>query len=102
MVAPSAPPDEISVDEIYSDSVYVSWKPPLSVHHNGEIIGYNMTLITTSLATEKAILSVYNSTTIWSLDPYTNYGITVAAITRAGVGPYSAVVTFTTDESGIV
>ena len=79
----------------------MSWKPPLAVYHNGEIIGYNVTLITTNLAIEKTIFSAYNSTTIWSLDPYTNYGITVAAITRAGIGPYSTIITFTTDESGI-
>ena len=100
MTAPSAPPNEIRVDEIYSDSVHVSWRPPLAVYHNGEIIGYNVTLVTASLTIVNAMFSPDNSTTIPSLYPHTYYGIFVAAITSAGVGPYSTLVTFTTDESG--
>ena len=78
----------------------MSWGPPLTAYHNGEIIGYNVTLITASLQIVNTIFSPYNSTTVQSLYPHTYYGIFVAAITSAGVGPYSTPVTFITDESG--
>ena len=101
IVAPSAPPDEISIDAIYFDSIYLSWRAPLKEHHNGEIIGYNVTLTATSSGELLDIFSASNSTVIESLSPFTSYIISIAAMTSAGVGPYSAVVTVMTAEAGI-
>ena len=47
------------------------------------------------------IFSASNSTVIGSLNPFTSYVITIAAVTGAGVGPYSASITVMTDEAGI-
>ena len=100
MAAPSAPPVGVSTDEIYAESVNLSWMPPLSIYQNGDIIGYNVTLTTVSSGIMNTILSASNRITISSLHPYTTYATAVAAITSAGVGPYSTIVTFITDESG--
>lgn len=100
MAAPSAPPEDISVDEIYPESVYLSWRPPLSVYHNGEIIGYNVTLSAVNSGVVSNTLSATNSTAVTSLNPYVTYIVIVAAVTSAGSGPYSIAVTFTTDEAG--
>lgn len=99
-VAPSAPPNQISVGEIYSDSVYLSWRPPSPEHRNGEIIGYNVTLTVTSTGEEYTILSASNSTILSSLNPFTTYTFMIAAVTDAGVGPRSTAINFMTDEAG--
>ena len=104
IVAPSAPPDEISVDAINSDSIYLSWRAPLREYHNGELIGYNVTFSATS--SEEVLVndlfSPSNDTVIGSLSPFTSYAISIAAVTSAGVGPYSAAATVMTAEAGII
>lgn len=100
MSAPSAPPDEISIDAVYPESVYLSWRPPLPEFHNGEITGYNLTFTATNPEEILSIFSASNSTEMRSLKPFTTYTTTVAAVTHAGIGPYSTAVTFMTDEAG--
>lgn len=101
MSAPSAAPDEVIADTIYSDSVQLFWRPPAAFHHNGDIIGYNVTYTAVNSETVDSILSASNWTVIGSLNPFTTYTVTVAAVTSAGRGPYSIAVTFMTDEAGI-
>lgn len=101
IVAPSAPPDEISIDAIYFDSVHLSWRAPLREYHNGELIGYNVTFTATNSEEVFDLFSASNSTVIGSLSPFTSYIISIAAVTSAGIGPYSAAVTVMTAEAGI-
>lgn len=42
-----------------------------------------------------------NSTVIRSLAPFTTYSYSVAAVTIAGIGPYSSISTVLTDEAGM-
>ena len=46
--------------------------------------------------------SASNDTVIGSLNPFTSYIINIAAVTNAGVGPYSTAVTVMTAEAGII
>lgn len=101
-IAPSAPPGGISIDAIYFDSIYFSWSAPLQEHHNGEIIGYTVTFTVSNSGEVFDIFSASNSTIAGSLDPFTSYSITIAAVTRAGIGPDSAAVTVVTAEAGKV
>ena len=100
--APSAPPDQVSTTEIHSDSVYLSWRAPLPIHHNGDVIGYNVTYSATNSDAVDSVFSAFNNTVITYLNPFTTYTITVAAVTSAGIGPYSSPLSFVTDEAGIV
>ena len=84
-----------------SDSFTVCWMAPPPQHHNGEITGYNVSVTTTTTGETFTIFSVTNSTTIGSLSPYTTYNYMVAAVTSAGIGPYSTPDTVVTDEAGI-
>ncbi len=102
IVVPSSPPDEISIDAIYFDSIYLSWRAPLREYHNGELIGYNVTFTTVNSEEVFNLFSASNGTVIGSLNPFTSYDISIAAVTGAGVGPYSAAVTIATAETGIM
>ena len=60
--------------------------------------------MTVSVAGSEEVFTVYaviNSTVIGSLEPFTTYTCTVAAVTVAGTGPYSPTITFVTDEAGL-
>jgi hypothetical protein len=48
------------------------------------------------------LFSASNGTVIGSLNPFTSYVISIAAVTSAGVGPYSAAVISMTAETGII
>lgn len=98
--APSAPPETLSVDEIYPDSIELSWSPPPPPNHNGEITGYNVTVTATNTGITLTVFSVANSTVIGSLTPFTTYIYSVAAVTNAGTGPFSSPNTVTTAETG--
>ena len=102
VLVPSASPSEISIDAVYFDSIYVSWRAPLREHHNGELIGYNVTFTATTSEEVLDLFSASNSTAIDSLNPFISYTISVAAVTSAGVGPYSAALTVMTAEAGII
>ena len=99
-LAPSAPPEAVTVDEIYPDSIELSWNPPPPQNHNGEITGYNITVTATNNGITFTVFSVANSTVIGSLTPFTTYIYSVAAVTNAGTGPFSSPNTVTTAESG--
>lgn len=101
LAAPSAPPDTVYVTEIYSDSIELSWSTLPPEHHNGEIIGYNITVTAINTRETFTVFSVTNATTISSLVPFTSYSYSVAAVTVAGVGPYSSVSTVLTGEAGM-
>ena len=98
--APSAPPETVTVDEIYPNSIELSWSPPPPQNHNGEIIGYNITVTATSTGITFTVFSVANSTVIGTLTPFTTYIYSVAAVTGAGTGPFSSPSTVTTAETG--
>ena len=100
LAAPSAPPDTVTVDEIYPDSVELSWSPPPPQNHNGEITGYNTTVTATNSGITFTVFSVANSTVVGSLTPFTTYIYSVAAVTNAGTGPFSSPNTVTTAETG--
>lgn len=92
----------ISVNEVYSDSVKVSWSPPLPEYQNGEITGYNITVTATNSGTAFTIFTATNSTVVRSLTPFTTYTLSVAAVTNAGIGPYSTASTVVTREAGML
>ena len=80
-----------------SESIFISWNPPLPELRNGEIRYY----IISSKETETGISTNHTSTktefTLFSLHPYYSYDIIVAAVTVAP-GPFSAVVTVLTEQ----
>ena len=98
---PSSSPIRLRVTVESSSLIYIEWSPPPSSEHNGVITGYNISLIDTTTGHEIYLVSHNISISVDSLHPYTIYQYRIAAFTSVGLGPYSNLVTFQTQESGI-
>ena len=100
-IVPSASPNALNVSFITSTSALLTWIQPLQSEQNGVITGYNISLIDTTTGHEIYLVSHNISISVDSLHPYTIYQYRIAAFTSVGLGPYSNLVTFQTQESGI-
>ncbi|XP_048108390.1 LOW QUALITY PROTEIN: proto-oncogene tyrosine-protein kinase ROS [Alosa alosa] len=93
--APASAPVLESVESVSSDSVELSWSPP--VHPQGPLVGYNINLTshedTISMTTGGDVLTA----TIFPSTPNTTYSVSLAAVNREGQGP-AAQTTVTTPE----
>ncbi|XP_075224149.1 roundabout homolog 2-like isoform X2 [Lycorma delicatula] len=88
---PSAPPENIQVGMINTTAGFVRWSPPPPQHHNGILVGYkiqikgNSSKVLAQMSLNASTVSILlNNLTLGS-----TYTAQVAALTRAGVGPYS-------------
>lgn len=99
--APSGNPNNVTVTELASDYVFLTWDPP-SVHlHNGIIREY-IVEVTTDEATAGIIHRTGTTSLLVSeLHPDTTYYIRVAGHT-VGVGPYSSPLSLHTLEDGML
>ena len=92
------------VTNVFPGVVSLTWEPPASEHHNGEITGYVLTVIdieSSSLESQnKEIETTATSVTIRSLRPSWSYNFTVRAVTVVGRGPSSYPVTIVTLHGG--
>ena len=88
---------------ISSTSVRVSWGEVPAIYQNGVITQYEVEYNQTTFSE----VSMYNTTTVNSttlmvdltgLEEYVVYSIQVRAYTSVGAGPYSVLVTVTTNE----
>ena len=86
---PSSPPT-ITRTEVAADSVYLHWSPPTQENQNGVIIGYTVVIRSVQVRN----ISIASDSTEYTLeaDPYTDYQLSVAAVTSVGQGPFSAAV----------
>lgn len=98
-IAPSLPPDMISLIDVTSYSVTLLWQPPPTDSHNGIIRGYVVSI----LENDTGVLNLYNATdstfTATGLHPYYNYEISTAAVTTH-MGPFSSPISVQTDQAG--
>lgn len=92
---PSGPPTEVNVKAIGSESLRISWMPPLPDHQNGEILGYyigykekdsqsRFIYITKSIDGE-----FLPEVDIHNLEKFTEYTVHVQAYNQLGRGPPS-------------
>ena len=100
---PSSPPEGVIAANISSTVIRVSWDPVPVIDHNGVITQYEVEYNQTTFSE----VSMYNTTTVNSttlmvdltgLEEDVMYSIRVRAYTSVGAGPYSVVVTATTNE----
>ena len=98
-VAPSGPPQGISLVALGPRMIQINWSQPLPEKQNGIIQSYTVNI--TEAETERNIQLTTNSATVIaeSLHPFYNYHVSVAAVTIA-VGPYSEVHSLQTPEDG--
>lgn len=85
---PSAPPDSITAGIFNDTAGWVRWMPPPPQHHNGIIVGYKIQIagsiyrsLTMNASTTSVLVSNLTSSGL--------YNAKVAALTNAGIGPFS-------------
>ncbi|XP_016308448.1 phosphatidylinositol phosphatase PTPRQ-like [Sinocyclocheilus anshuiensis] len=91
---PSSPPLPGASRNLSSTSIHASWFPP--VEANGEILDYALVLqgpgtVNKTYTTETHLM-------LSELTPFTPYNLSIAAVTRIGVGP-SVIIPLHTDEA---
>nr|XP_040576477.1 Down syndrome cell adhesion molecule-like protein Dscam2 isoform X20 [Lepeophtheirus salmonis] len=97
--APSGPPVDIRVSAVDQQTLRVSWKPPLTEHWNGDILGYYVGYKATANSEEKPYLfetvefrkeqGHEHQLQISNLEVFTEYAVVVQAFNKIGQGPMS-------------
>ena len=93
-VAPALAPTDVTLVRLTSTSIEVSWTPLSLVDARGLITGYLISYETASIHDKRNSIEVSSTTSSYIITDLTVdgvYGVTVACITEAGVGPVSDV-----------
>jgi len=98
---PSVPPTGITVTHVNATAVAFSWQTLEKNNTNGELVAFSVKLVRqdTSMEIQRNISSSLQNFTASGLKTYANYSIRIAAVNRAGVGPYSTSVIIETLQS---
>ena len=95
---PSTSPLMISGHVIDSNSIFLSWSPPLPQNQNGIIREYIIKITEILSNSTSTNYSTSTSITIHALHPNYYYNISVSAVTISS-GPFSQPITFKTHEA---
>jgi len=107
IAVPGSSPENVTAIAESSTEIMVSWDIVSSIDQNGIITVYEVlyqSLETFGEATGSQTRNVSGSDMtiqIMDLEEFVNYSISVRAYTSVGAGPYSDVITITTQEDGI-
>lgn len=97
--APSASPENFNVVPDSPTSASISWDPPPDDDANGVITLYLINVTVVGTGQTFLINSTARALNLTSLQPYTTYICVIAALTSAGIGPFSTRVTVTTPQA---
>ena len=107
---PSAPPQDIKCSSTSSTSLLVSWHPPPLKSQNGVLAGYRVRYEVVGPSEggsdddeapeEPTVPATEEQVLLQRLDKWTQYHITVSALTAIGPGPESEPLLCRTDEDG--
>ena len=90
---PSSPPTNVSVVDITSTSITVTWEPVPPIDQNGIItqyeVEYNQSSFDINTTQTVRVDSSSTMVQLTALHEYVNYSIQVRAYTEVGDGPYS-------------
>ena len=115
IIAPTEPPQNVSLNIITSDSFVLSWEPLNLEQQNGRVINYHVIIqeIQITYLDNGAVTSMVganlnrtysvtgNRTQLVNmLHPDYNYTVSVAAATSGGIGTFSVPLTVTMPEDG--
>lgn len=101
---PSEAPTNMEALLLNSTSVYLKWKSPTLPSLNGELQGYKIEIRSNYSENKISALTVGVSPSLLlgNLTAGVTYNIRVAAITRAGIGPFSPPATLRLDPASRV
>ena len=105
---PGAAPTNLTASYISFNSLVLSWIAPPQVFTNGPLIGYNVS-ITSQFAIKGEFVKRFVfvniprelSVEIGNLESFQPYLAAVSAVNEAGMGPWSKVVRFITNATGM-
>lgn len=106
LVVPSEAPQNVNGKMLNSTSIEITWLPPAAGSRNGVLTGYRLLYdeavasLELDNATAHSIVVTESAFVLSGLEKFTPYKISVAAMTRPGIGPYSDVIIVKTDEDG--
>ena len=87
---PSDPPQQVTLGDVTSTSIKVTWAPVKFEDQNGIIKGYKVIYRALPNGTNVTkVVDTENALTIGGLNEFTNYSIRVLAFTAIGDGPLS-------------
>ena len=100
--APTAPPENFTLQVVGSRAILVSWRLPLFGERNGVIISYTIVLVELTTNTTLIYQREGNHTEliVEELHPYYQYRCSIVAATQVGASPSSDFVTIRTGEDG--
>ena len=97
--APDDAPQDISAINVESTLIELTWLPPPTHTHNGEIIHYIISYIEVQTGRNFTLTSFDTDISIGNLHPFYDYIITIAAVT-IDIGPPSIPFAVQTLEDG--
>ncbi|XP_066541701.1 LOW QUALITY PROTEIN: phosphatidylinositol phosphatase PTPRQ [Hoplias malabaricus] len=97
---PMSPPQNLSIFNHSSDSVWLQWEPSLEPNGLIQHYGFRIVELTTNIIRYQNSSDTTTHAELSGFKPHSSYEISVCTYTRAGNGDlYSLPVTFTTNES---
>lgn len=105
-VVPDAAPQNVEGKALSENSIIVTWQPPPEKSHNGVLTGFRIrwqdaASDTGDDAKLRSVDARTRNLTLRDLHTWTQYKITVAALTGVGEGPKSDVILVQTNEDGM-
>ena len=103
--APSGYPINLQANSQSPNEVTLQWGPVPENEHNGVITGYEVEYAQSSidrLTLSGKVTVAELATTVGPLQPFVSCTLCVRAYTSVGAGPFSPIVTTTTDPLGII
>ncbi len=95
LIAPTGPPESLSIVSTTSRNVTLSWASPQESERNGMIVGYMVACVNRDGSAISTLTTTSFSITVGGLSPYSFYMCSVTASTSIGNSP-EATLNFTT------
>ena len=95
---PTCPPHNVTLENITSTSVLLTWDELPQHCSNGIIIGFNISLTRMRYGTTEHIHTMLNMSELQNLASYEYYCMQVSASTQVGIGPFSEPICVYTNE----
>ena len=97
--APSGAPQQLAPFSITRSSFKLNWTEPRLDMQNGRITGYKIKVTDADNASQPMIFeSITQQVLIAPAEEGTTYRVSVAAMTRVGIGPFAESISVTTNE----
>ena len=96
---PSAPPKNLRLTALSSNSIRVEWSAPPLSECNGEITGYSIEFKKREDAAYITLFETLTSNTMSNLNEFTEYQVRVAASTAVGFGPFTIPLSVSTNQA---